>query len=207
MRVEEQVWETLMALSLAPGERIPSERVLADQLGLSRPTIRIALSVLVGQGLLEQRMRSGTFVASVDRLVLMEVRLMLEPPAARLAAERAAEDDVEQLKNLVAGAELAVDDPKRFATIDARIHDQVALMTGNSVLYDLTSTLAMRVTEARSTSRHDARLRRRTLACLQQLADAIVAGDGAAAASAMHSHLVDVEASHRGYISKASAVT
>ena len=71
-------------------------------------------------------------------------------------------------------------------------------MTDNSVLYDLTSTLALRVTEARSSSRHDARLRRRTLTCLQQLADAIFAGDGAAAASAMHSHLVDVEASHRG---------
>ncbi|MET0703456.1 MAG: FCD domain-containing protein [Mycobacterium sp.] len=200
MPVEEQLWELLMTLALAPGDRIPSERDLAEQLGMSRPTIRIALSVLVGQGLLEQRMRSGTFVAQVDRLELMEVRLLLEPPAAELAAERATGDAVSRLAELVALAESAVNDPAQFARIDARIHDQVARMAGNTVLYSLTSTLAMRVTEARSTSRHDARLRRRTLERLKQLVEAIAAGNGPTAASAMHSHLTDVEASHRSCV-------
>jgi DNA-binding FadR family transcriptional regulator len=197
MPVEEQLWELLMTLALAPGDRIPSERDLAEQLGMSRPTIRIALSVLVGQGLLEQRMRSGTFVAEVDRLELMEVRLLVEPPAAELAAERATGEAVKQLEDLVALAERAIDDPARFASIDARIHDQVARMAGNAVLYGLTSTLAMRVTEARSTSRYDSRLRRSTLQHLQQLVGAIAAGQGPTAAAAMHNHLTDVEASHR----------
>jgi GntR family transcriptional repressor for pyruvate dehydrogenase complex len=197
-RVEDQVWELLLAMPVRPGDRIPSERDLAEKLGLSRPTIRIALSVLVGQGLLEQRMRSGTFVATVDRLELTEVRLLLEAPAAEMAAERADAAGVAKLQDLVAQAERAIADPELFGKIDARIHDQVARMANNSTLYRVTSALWARVTEARSSSRYDPLLRAHTLERLQQLVRAIADGDGPGAAAAMRCHLVEVDASHRG---------
>ena len=105
-RAHEPVAHELLVLILgghfAVGERLPSERQLATRFGVSRPTVREALSALEARGLVTARVGSGTFVAErngVDESAhvatddspaeFMEARLVLEVAVARLAAKRA----------------------------------------------------------------------------------------------------------------------
>src|SRR5690606_8537975 len=101
---------------LRPGDQLPSERALSEALGVSRPTVREAIRSLQAMNIVETRHGAGTFVSSlsVEELLrplqfalalsdfamehLFEVRLMLEPGAAELAAERASDDEIEELR-------------------------------------------------------------------------------------------------------------
>ncbi|MGB0823171.1 MAG: FadR/GntR family transcriptional regulator, partial [Alphaproteobacteria bacterium] len=105
--VVEQVEEMILHGTLRDGERLPSERDLADRLDVSRQTLREALKALEEKGLVESRQGGGTFIANIvgsaisEPLVelfsrheeayldYMEFRLLLEAKAAGLAAERA----------------------------------------------------------------------------------------------------------------------
>lgn len=121
-RMSDQVFEQLRELvfrgQLKPGEKLMSERELAKQLGVSRPTIRNAISRLVFTGILEQTQGKGTFVRDrYSRMSnpmaiamgaresslkdLLEVRLGLECNAAALAAKRADEEDIRVLENCI----------------------------------------------------------------------------------------------------------
>jgi len=113
--VAQQLTELIYRGFLKPGERLPSERELARQLHVSRPTVREAINQLVVMHLLEQRHGQGTFVRSLDPLHenpmatfmegedvtlehILEVRLGLECTAAALAALRADDRDMEHLR-------------------------------------------------------------------------------------------------------------
>ncbi len=119
-RISDQVYEQLRDLlfrgQLKPGERLMSERELAQALGVSRPTVREAIHKLVTLGFLEHRQGQGTFVRSLDAKRghnplaaviqepdvsledLLEVRMGLEGQAAILAAQRATQEDIRLLE-------------------------------------------------------------------------------------------------------------
>ena len=110
----------------APGDRLPSERHLAESFGVSRPVIREALRTLAGRGYIEIAPGRGAFVLrpsavqGADPLErqylrrgatvrdLSEARLMLENEAAGLAAERASADDIADLEAALCALEGAV---------------------------------------------------------------------------------------------------
>jgi GntR family transcriptional regulator, transcriptional repressor for pyruvate dehydrogenase complex len=108
-----------------PGTRIPSERVLAEQLGVGRSTVREALNGLAALGVLDIRQGRGVFVAApsarwdaealVPALIraqtnaLIEARLVVQPEVARLAAERRTAIDLQAL-------EMVLEGQQRFAT-------------------------------------------------------------------------------------------
>lgn len=113
--VAQQLTELIYRGFLKPGERLPSERELARQLQVSRPTVREAINQLTVMNLLEQRQGQGTFVRSLDPLHenpmatfmegqdvtlehILEVRMGLECTAAALAATRADDRDMEHLR-------------------------------------------------------------------------------------------------------------
>lgn len=113
--VRDQVRELILQGKLAPGSRLPAEKELIQQLNVSRPALREALHRMVGEGLLEIRPGSGTFVrepstadaikGDVVQLLLMsdglaeiqEVRRILEPEIAARAARHAGADDLAAL--------------------------------------------------------------------------------------------------------------
>ncbi len=114
--VAQQLTELIYRGFLKPGERLPSERELARQLQVSRPTVREAINQLVVMNLVEHRHGQGTFVRSLDPMSenpmaafmegedvtlehILEVRLGLECTAAALAAMRADDRDMIHLKN------------------------------------------------------------------------------------------------------------
>ena len=113
--VAEQIVEAIKRGALPVGSKLPSENDLAEQMGVSRPTVREALSALAAVGLIESRPGSGNFVRnpanSIVReallilenesscLEIMEARGLLEPPVAGLAARKRTEDDIKQLRS------------------------------------------------------------------------------------------------------------
>ena len=117
-QVEDELMNFILEEPLEVGQKIPNEFELAEKFGVGRSTIREAVKALVSKGILEVRRGSGTYVISTSTLEddplglsrfqdkyqlsleLFEVRLMLEPEIASMAAEYALPEEREQLKNL-----------------------------------------------------------------------------------------------------------
>jgi GntR family transcriptional repressor for pyruvate dehydrogenase complex len=150
--------------SLRPGDRLPAERELAVELGVSRPSLREAIQRLAAKGLLTTRHGGGTVVT--DRLEahfaepwqqmleghpllqrdLLEFRQMLESQAAALAAERATDVDIACLDAAYATLEAQYESDQLDACIDADVafHQAVAAASHNVMIGQLTASL-MRV--------------------------------------------------------------
>jgi GntR family transcriptional regulator, transcriptional repressor for pyruvate dehydrogenase complex len=151
-----------------PGTRLPRESDLAQELGLSRNSLREAVRALSLARVLEVRQGDGTYVSSLDPgelleptlsatdllrgrtvLDLFEVRRMLEPEAAALAA-RAANPDViaglrRELDRMIAAGEHA----EELVSADAAFHDVIAAAPGNGVLRALLRSLSTKTARAR----------------------------------------------------------
>ncbi len=150
--------------SLKPGDRLPSERVLALELGVSRPTLREAIQKLVSKDWLTTRHGGGTVVT--DRLQasfsdpwqemlkghpllqsdMLEFRHMLEGEAALLAAERATDADIARIDAAFAALEAAYDSDDMQACIDTDVafHQAIAEASHNAMIGHLSASL-MRV--------------------------------------------------------------
>jgi DNA-binding GntR family transcriptional regulator len=133
-----RIRELIVTLELAPGSPV-SERELMERLGLGRTPIREALQALARERLVEVYPRRGMFVSRVDvrdLAGLSEVRLTLEPRAARLAAERATDSDRARLTVLLKELEHVRDKPDERALIDLdqRIHRHIYDCTHNPFL-------------------------------------------------------------------------
>lgn len=148
--------------SLKPGDRLPSERDLSVELGVSRPSLREAMQKLVSKGLLTTRHGGGTFVT--DKLEahfvdpwqdmlhghpvlhqdILEVRQMLEGQAAYLAADRATDVDMERLQALHVELETQFDkgdDMRLCIDADVAFHQAIAEASHNVLIGHLTASL------------------------------------------------------------------
>lgn len=162
--VAEELEKRILEGSLKPGDLLPSERELAIELGVSRPSLREAIQKMVSKGLLTTRHGYGTRVT--DRLEahfvdpwqamlkghpvlhrdLLEFRQMLEGQAARLAAQRALDVDIQRLDEAYAALDTAydADDMQACIETDVTFHQAIAEATHNVLIIHLTSSL-MRV--------------------------------------------------------------
>jgi DNA-binding FadR family transcriptional regulator len=141
-----------------PGERLPTERTLADRLGVSRMTVRAAMRILANDGLVTtvRGRTGGTVVATgpdvvarpatsnrIDAFVLqvhdnLECRLAVEPLAAQLAAERATDEERETLLSLV---EAEANGIRHYRMLDSRMHMAIARAAHNDSLLPIIETL------------------------------------------------------------------
>jgi DNA-binding GntR family transcriptional regulator len=133
-----RIRELIVTLELAPGSPV-SERELMERLALGRTPIREALQALARERLVEVYPRRGMFVSGVDvrdLAGLSEVRLTLEPRAARLAAERATDADRGRIAVLLKELDHVRDKPDERALIDLdqRIHRHIYECTHNPFL-------------------------------------------------------------------------
>lgn len=152
------------------GDRLPPEPELARILQISRSSLREALKGLLFLGLIKARPGSGTFIQptltrvlsrhfqwmvlleEMKHLEIYELRRIVEPEAAALAAERATAEDIDRMERALAGMRLAVDKPEDFHKHDIEFHaafaqasGNVALQTTMSVLYDAAAEARLRV--------------------------------------------------------------
>jgi GntR family transcriptional repressor for pyruvate dehydrogenase complex len=193
--------------SLQPGDKLPSERALMDQLNVSRSPIREALRSLSLIGLLETRPGDGTYVSEhltpslvghVDWSVLMdredifewlEVREPLEIQAARLAAERATAEDVLRLEEALTAYHECADDEEQMVESEIRFHQTIAEIGGNETLRQLMTVLYTTYRRLVLQQRFRFAVRNRFALGHREICEAIRAGDGEAARKAMEHHL------------------
>lgn len=192
--------DLIVSLELAPGAVI-DERELMERLGIGRTPVREALRRLAQEGLVEVYPRRGMFVTGVDvreLARLSEVRAVLEPEAARLAAERATDTDraeiVELLEELAAGGR----NDRELMQLDERIHGAVYRAAHNDLLEATLSqyyVLALRIWSMALDQSHELE---EAVDAHQVLLEAIRDGDGPRAAETMRAHVQNFEqAMHR----------
>ena len=137
-RAYERLREALVEGTLPPGAKL-SERGLAQALGVSAQPVREALRRLEGEGMVETRPRSGSFVAALDTARLVEmgrIRAALEGAAAGLAARRATPADLDALGERLAAirAATALGDPLALRRQNEAFHTALLDITGNGFL-------------------------------------------------------------------------
>lgn len=213
----EQLRRAIIDGALPPGTRLPPERELAAQLGVSRPTLRGAVNALVIMGLLDSRHGSGTFVAAgvlpeqadsdsaitIDigdspLVALFELRLLFEPAAAERAAARIEEADLEELARLLADLEARVDDAEEFIRIDAEFHQIIQRAAGSAMISSVLDGISELAQRTRTLSGQDSRVRQRTVDEHQVILDALRRGDPFEASAAMTAHVMHIRAAMIG---------
>lgn len=209
-RLYEEVVDRLRELidvqGLQPGDRLMSERELAERLGVSRTSVRQALTALEVMGLVRVRHGGGVFLARAPDAVLpslatelvnryeqlpavMEVREAIETQTARLAARRRSDDDLRAIRDAVAAMDAAIGSGGEPAAADAQFHTAVARAARNPLLERLWADLAEPIDETRRASLARPGRPPRSVADHRAILDAIEAGDEDAAAAAMRAHL------------------
>src|SRR5689334_6608137 len=166
-QVVARVFELIKRHELKPGDRLPPERELSKQLGISRPSLRAGLSSLISMGVLQSRQGSGTFLVdgppALDseplRLLaqlhgfsfdhMFETRSILEVGAAGLAAERATGDQLASMSEEIADMFASLDDPHQFLVHDVAFHRAVASASGNPTLATLVEMVSAILYERR----------------------------------------------------------
>jgi GntR family transcriptional repressor for pyruvate dehydrogenase complex len=213
-QVADQLQDLIVAESLLPGERLPSERELAETMGVSRTVVREAIRVLSDRGLVRVESGRGTYVqefshkdaaASIELFLKLkqsprtfqdvyEVRRMIEVEAAGLAAQRASERDHEAMQHAIAGMEASRGDPEAYTRLDVSFHTAVAAATHNDLLAVLLSPVSDLLIEVVRTSLRVPGAVEQGLRHHRNVLNAIRGGDPERARQAMLEH---IEHAHR----------
>lgn len=226
-RVAAQLRSLVHAQQLQPGDRLPAERTLAVQLGVSRTALREAIAQLSSQGLLTARVGGGTFVseptaqarAAIDapllpylpvfqgdpayRFDVLEIRHALEGATAWHAALRATDADHARIRaafdTLMAAH--GQDDPAGEARADAGFHLAIAEAAHNLVLLQvmrgLFELLQTNISQSRAMLFASPRTSEPLSAQHREMMEAVLAGDPERARAAAHAHLEFVHAALR----------
>ena len=204
-----------------PGERLPSERQLAESIGVGRAAVREALKALTLLGIVRQRHGGGTFLSSatsdlLPRTVewglllgdqqlddLIELRNHLEPTLAELAAARRTDEHVAALRTIHDAMAAAGDDFEAYVDLDVEFHHAIADAAGNKAMGDVLAGVGSllhawthRVIIAASETSSSLKMHTPILR-------AIEAGDPAAARQAMEAHMERANRRLRASISDA----
>jgi GntR family transcriptional repressor for pyruvate dehydrogenase complex len=195
---------------LQPGDRLPVERDLAAQLGVSRSTVREAIRTLSSMGMLAARQGSGTYITelSAERLAtpllfavernatsasaLMDVRGMLEVGATELAAPNLGPADIRRLRRLAAAIDIETKDGVTNLAADHRFHRAIHELADNELLLHLIDSVWYLAAGLRQrVMQQDAQLRR-TVEAHDAIIDALETRDPVEAGRAMRAHIEDI---------------
>ena len=200
--LREQVYDNLKAAlvngKFAPGERLTEEAV-AELLGVSRTPAREALGLLAKEDALERRPGSGYYVPvpSLEKIEqIIEVRRLLEPFAARLAATRATPEDVESLRKAVKAQWKALKepDPADFMRPNRECRHRLFELAGNDQLLDCISRYNDHLQFVGSLTLRDSAVREVAARGYDKILAAVAAADPEAAEEAM---LKQIEAARK----------
>lgn len=159
-QIVEQIEQSVQRGDLKAGDQLPAERELAEQFGVSRTAVREAVKALREKGLVEAYPGKGTFITSgssnpmrqsLDRMMrsanvdakssLVEVREILEPEIAALAAARATEESLNSLREAVAVMDAAKRDPDAYIEADLDFHLELAEAASNPLILSLIDSI------------------------------------------------------------------
>src|SRR6202453_35234 len=167
-QIVQQIEESVLNGSLKPGDQLPAERELAQRLGVSRTAVREAVKTLREKGLVEAYSGRGTFITdgtsqaarqSFDLMVkigqqdgsthLAELRLILEPGIAALAAARVQEPELVTMREAVATMDRSQRDPAAYIEADLDFHLALAEAAANPLILSLIDSIVGLLREQR----------------------------------------------------------
>ena len=209
-RINSQISDAIISGELKPGDRLPPERELADQFGVSRTVVRDAIKMLSGRGVLQVRRGAGIFVATAEETAmgrlanvlplqgaglrdLFDVRKVLEAQGAEWAAQRRSAHHVERLRSIVDDARRHAEDLNVLSERDAQFHVAVAEASQNLVLVRVMFTLLDLLEAARRESLSIPGRPELSLSQHENVLGEIEARDPEKARRAMLEHLTSVE--------------
>jgi GntR family transcriptional repressor for pyruvate dehydrogenase complex len=201
----------ILSGELRTGEKLPNERDLADLLGASRVSVRQALHELEARGMIDRRPGRGTVVidpsegagragAAIHALIaegsgelqrIMELRAMIEPPIAALAAQRVTARDVEQLRAFITDMEHETD-LERYSDLDRAFHHAIAQYTHNPLLAQLTDVIATEIAPSRRRTLQTPERRGTSNAAHRAIFDAIAERNAERAEDEARAHVLTV---------------
>src|SRR3954447_25449225 len=207
-----RIKEMIVSGQLKPGDRLPREPDLADQLGLSRNSLREAVRALALVNILDVRQGDGTYVTSLNPDLLLDaltfvvdfhqddsvldflrVRRILEPAAAAMAAQRIRSDEAEEIQQIIDGCQVD-EGGEDFLRHDVEFHRLLGLASGNAVLASLIEGLSGPTNRARMwRGRTQAGAQEQTLSEHQAILDAVRTGAPDLASALMTMHVAGVE--------------
>jgi len=206
LQVAQQLQDLIGTGVFEAGKRLPSERDLASQFGVSRPTIREAMIALEIAGLVEVRSGSGVYVQAPDNgpgqvseqqepgpFEILEARKLIEGEACALAADRITDEQLDRLQDLL--DEMAEENRREEVTekADEQFHCLIAEAAGNSALSTTITWLWQLRNDSKISTHFHRRLReegdRPILSDHQLILDALRRRDVAASRAAMSDHL------------------
>lgn len=198
--------------ALRPGDRLPSEGELCERLGVSRGSLREAIRMLAALGVLDTRHGSGSYVSELRAadligslsltvgllpmagvLELTELRRVLEPHAAALAAARIDDDTVSALDEVLTQIE-ATTDFEEQSRLDHEFHMAISGVAGNEALTSLIDVLRSRSRAYRISEPEDAaELKVHSDAGHRAILRGLAAADPVAASAAASAHVAYTE--------------
>jgi len=214
--VIERMTQAIVEGRLKPGDRLPSEGQIAKTFGVSKPIAREALRELAAMGVVSVQQGKVSRVRAVDSRPLarffrfavgrteqglhdaVELRRLLEPPLARLAAGRRTDAELTDLRETLARMEAALGDVPAWIAADLAFHAQVAAMTHNGLavlqMQGLEPIIREMMVRFNDRGRRNGADWRRTFERHLRIADALASGDAEASGAAMGAHFAAADA-------------
>ena len=214
-RLHEDIVQQFLSLihegSLRHGDRLPAERTLADQFKVSRSSVREALRSLELQGLVVSKRGSGTFINTDDLNSVVallastlssggdtirdvfEMRHLLEPQIAFLAAQRVNPQELLQMEEILKEQGRQISRGETGVNADTDFHFALALATHNSAMVMVVSAVEDILRRSRDQSLQQPGRPQRSLASHRQILETLQNRDNYAARQAMEHHLTSVE--------------
>ena len=205
-KISEDIISLILEENLQPGDKLPNETILSERLNAGRSSVREAMKLLASRNIVTIRQGSGTYIASSPGMVedplgftfignkqklihdLLEVRFLLEPSIAAMAATNAEEKDIKKITALCDEVEVLLNNHEDHTHKDIEFHAAIALSSKNVVVPRLipviNSSIPLFVESTGNT------LHKETIETHREIADAIAAHDPLRAQDAMYLHLV-----------------
>jgi GntR family transcriptional repressor for pyruvate dehydrogenase complex len=206
-----QVRDLITSGRLKVGDRLPAERELAKTLQVGRSTVREAIRALESLGVLEARPGEGTFLVSnpsdkqfdpitahafsswENQRKLFEVRMVIEPDLAALAARRASFEQIVKMRATLQEQDAQVKAGESGIKADSAFHYLLAEAAGNDILYRIMDSLMDLLRETREASLHTGDRSVRSMRQHKALLRAIETRDPVAAERRMREHIAEME--------------
>jgi GntR family transcriptional regulator, transcriptional repressor for pyruvate dehydrogenase complex len=215
-RIAARLIALIVDRQLKAGDRLPPERELAAEMGVSRSSLRETLRALTMLGVTEMRHGDGTYMTSLQPDVLMrpvgivlalsdaglhelfEARKLVEPGLAELAAERITPAAAQELVLCAESSHEAMKDAEVFMWHDIELHRLIARAADNAILSRLLDSIAGLGLASRRRTGRMANVREQSARDHREIAAAIAAHDAEEAKAAMLRHLENVESAVNG---------
>lgn len=217
-QTSERIIQLIIDNGWESGDKLPNEYELANMLNVGRSTIREAIKALVSRNILEIRRGAGTYISEKGGIAddplgltfvkdkfklavdLLEVRFMIEPSIAAIAAVKAAEEEIQQMSDLCDEIEELILKGEPYREKDIEFHTAIAKSSKNLVVGNLIPIINSSITIFMDITNQ--KLRSETIETHREVLNAIKARDSNGARDAMYLHLVYNRRNIKGVIEK-----